>query len=784
MGTVNPNQPIHPALHDRISVKVEGQLPQFVKQDHETFVAFMEAYYEYMEQTGKPYEIVGNLDNYANLDKTTNDFLNYFKKQFAEDIPEAVFANANKPFVLKHLRDFYRSKGSEKSFQFLFRLLYKEEISFYFPGKDMLRTSDGTYGQSEVIRVIDNSCCDSIFDLTGTVVTGSVSGATGLVESIINESIGSFLVSTIFLSNVVGTFQGGESITDGTYIYTLQNMITGTTITKAGSGYTLDSVVPLVGGGAGVGGSIRIKELSSGSIKTTTITSGGTGYVVGDKLTLDNTGKLEIDGRTASILVNNVDSNGTITSLEVEHAGSGYTAVPTVSGGGTGTGASITLPTTGTTIGGVKSLDVARHGFAYDPAPTLNLTGLGDGTATATVTVGVYENEFMGRQFLGTDGFLSSDKYIQDSFYYQLFSYEIAAGSTIDKWRDIVKRVVHPAGLALFGKYQIVSNIDMALSITNFSPSALAPKEYSIIFHDGTIAPAFTLNMKITTCDEFQNIRVDSPGDDYNLNNNNFAVADRTAENFGLITDAIDPLISEDYQLITTPTFYFAATKCQIYEKDLGIETLRTSGGWDDYLLTVTTPTRYGDDGLVTEAGTETIDFGNVLDDIYAITQLRLGPIRRTFQRQKFRQQGGFSQQLSQSATIDAIVVYDQGSGYSSAPTVAISGGGGSGAAATATLTAGKVTSITVTNEGTGYTTFPSVAISGGGGSGATASVVINRTTGFKKIEEFKDLQIQYYTIFYGLKDRRNMNSMITQYKTGHENNGARNVALPPPGPY
>ena len=76
------------------------------------------------------------------------------------------------------------------------------------------------------------------------------------------------------------------------------------------------------------------------------------------------------------------------------------------------------------------------------------------------------------------------------------------------------------------------------------------------------------------------------------------------------------------------------------------------------------------------------------------------------------------------------------------------------------------------------------MTISGGGGSGATASVVINRTTGRRTIEEFKDLQPQYYTIFYGLKDRRTMNTMITQYKTGHENNGARNVALPPPGPY
>ena len=131
MAVVSPNQPIHPTLDERISVKVEGQLPDFVKQDHTTFVAFLEAYYEYMEQEGKPYEIVGNLNNYANLDKTTDDFLQYFKKQFGEDVPEAIFANANKPFVLKHLRDFYRSKGSQKSFEFLFRLLYKEEIDFY-----------------------------------------------------------------------------------------------------------------------------------------------------------------------------------------------------------------------------------------------------------------------------------------------------------------------------------------------------------------------------------------------------------------------------------------------------------------------------------------------------------------------------------------------------------------------------------------------------------------------------------------------------------------------------
>ena len=57
----NPNLPIHPSFDERISVRVEGQLPRFVTQDHPTFVAFLEAYYEYLEQTGKPYEVIGNL---------------------------------------------------------------------------------------------------------------------------------------------------------------------------------------------------------------------------------------------------------------------------------------------------------------------------------------------------------------------------------------------------------------------------------------------------------------------------------------------------------------------------------------------------------------------------------------------------------------------------------------------------------------------------------------------------------------------------------------------------
>jgi hypothetical protein len=76
-------------------------------------------------------------------------------------------------------------------------------------------------------------------------------------------------------------------------------------------------------------------------------------------------------------------------------------------------------------------------------------------------------------------------------------------------------------------------------------------------------------------------------------------------------------------------------------------------------------------------------------------------------------------------ATVKAITVSVGGSGYTSAPTVSITGGGGSGATATATVSSGAVTTVTITAAGTGYTTAPTISFSGGGGSGATATATI-----------------------------------------------------------
>ncbi len=78
------------------------------------------------------------------------------------------------------------------------------------------------------------------------------------------------------------------------------------------------------------------------------------------------------------------------------------------------------------------------------------------------------------------------------------------------------------------------------------------------------------------------------------------------------------------------------------------------------------------------------------------------------------------------SREITSITVSNGGSGYTSAPSVTISGGGGTGATATATISDGAVTAVTITNNGYNFTSAPTVSFSGGGGSSAAATAAIH----------------------------------------------------------
>ena len=80
--------------------------------------------------------------------------------------------------------------------------------------------------------------------------------------------------------------------------------------------------------------------------------------------------------------------------------------------------------------------------------------------------------------------------------------------------------------------------------------------------------------------------------------------------------------------------------------------------------------------------------------------------------------------------SIDSVNIVNGGSGYTSAPTVTVTGTATTPATFKAIVnTAGVVTSVEVVTAGAGYTTTPTLTISGGSGTGATAIAVTSPGT-------------------------------------------------------
>lgn len=163
---------------------------------------------------------------------------------------------------------------------------------------------------------------------------------------------------------------------------------------------------------------------------------------------------------------------GGVKRVDLMTGGFGYIIPPSTfvseqTGSYVSQGLGATLLAKGDTIGGIKDIKITQNdpndaydgfGIGYVTPPTLDLTGLGDGTAVVVPITGplcVRDGSFVSDQ-----GFLSDNNRIHDSYLWQDYSYVIQVGRVIDDWRDIVKKVIHPAGMMMFGELTLLSKVE------------------------------------------------------------------------------------------------------------------------------------------------------------------------------------------------------------------------------------------------------------------------------------------------------------------------------------
>ena len=271
-----------------ISNLVENQFPKFYQEDGENFIELVKAYYEWLEEDGKTYNVSRNIFSTRDIDETADSFIQFFNKKYAYIIPKNV-AGDNR-FLQKHILDLYRSKGSIDGLKLFFRLLYNEEPDIYIPSYDMLKPSDGKWVEK---RYIEGSYTVYNNSFENKRIIGSQSGATAFVESYVTSIVNGKPIYQFFLSNIQGTFLVGERFSYQGLEYNLAPKILGSPVsisivTTVPNNVIGDSLTVVGNTGAGMKvlvSNTRIAGSANGSIQFR-ILEGGDGYTATPVITV------------------------------------------------------------------------------------------------------------------------------------------------------------------------------------------------------------------------------------------------------------------------------------------------------------------------------------------------------------------------------------------------------------------------------------------------------------------------------------------------------------------
>jgi hypothetical protein len=192
-----------------ISYQIENQFPAIYREDGEELVNFMRSYYEFLESDVKQSVYVNRrLYEYRDIDTTLESLLIFYQKKYLSDLP---FNQDNIRFIVKHILDLYRRKGTEEGLKLFFRLFYEESAEVFYPSEAMLKPSESTWNVIQYIQLFPGNPTD-YRDLVGRRIFGTVSKAEATVNKILFMFLNGQVVPVLFLNNVKGSFVGFDNI--------------------------------------------------------------------------------------------------------------------------------------------------------------------------------------------------------------------------------------------------------------------------------------------------------------------------------------------------------------------------------------------------------------------------------------------------------------------------------------------------------------------------------------------------------------------------------------------
>lgn len=443
-------------LKEKLSTLVPSQLPEFIQSDYTTFVAFLEAYYEFLEQDQNAQELLQNARSYADVDRTIDSFVQYFLNQYCTNLPASVLAD--KKVLVKNIQDIYRTKGSLKSYQLLFRILFNKDIEVFLPSTQILRASDGKWIQQTSMFL--------------QVIVGDPEQVVANTASVISPTNNT--IYPVFIDRKRPAYDNnGVSATTFEYFFDNRNNIpvnlgdvvefenfkgvvvgvpVGVDILNPGIGFKPGDILPLTSG-LGTNARLKVTRVSStGGIEALQFINFGPGYVNDFYNSFTAVAPPSLDTKfsyvTGAATIQD-QTRGIIERGDIVR-GSDYAVSDFFAEGYTGTllGTFFTNTTRVAPTGTVSNISASLGG------PT---------DATLYVRVGT-KSKYPG-YFKNNDGFLSDDIFLENEEYYQPYSYVIKVSERLTDYKRAVLDLLHPAGTKLIGELTFSVDLEAATEI-------------------------------------------------------------------------------------------------------------------------------------------------------------------------------------------------------------------------------------------------------------------------------------------------------------------------------
>jgi len=271
---------------------IDLQFPALYREDGEFMIEFTKAYYKFLDET-----IDRNIPKLRDIDTTLSSFLVFFKKKYLADLPLDTVIDTR--FIIKHVTDLYKRKGTQESLELLFQLFYNEQIEVFYPANNILMPSASVWGGDTYLEMNPVFVVDGYPIQKGDRIKGNISSASSFVDEIIFVNFTGSLIPLIYLSNTSGKFLSDDSLEvtrDGVRTNAgklISGSISQITVEAEGraSGQVVGNRVKLVSDAYGNNATatiLSVSDTTTGQIEFN-IDDGGFGYANPSSVTVTNT---------------------------------------------------------------------------------------------------------------------------------------------------------------------------------------------------------------------------------------------------------------------------------------------------------------------------------------------------------------------------------------------------------------------------------------------------------------------------------------------------------------